>query len=68
MSKSEPVSQPEKTNQTATSQSNAHEIRRLKNVRGLIAGRTGEAVFSADIAGANVPEDVGLSGGTLGTE
>ena len=58
------MSQPRKTNQSATTQSKPQEKSRFRNVRGLIAGLTGSVDFSPGTEGANVPEDVGLSGGT----
>ncbi len=59
------MSQPQKTNQSATIQSAIHEKRRFKKAPGLMAGRETGLDFSAEIALAMVPEEVGLSGGTL---
>jgi hypothetical protein len=59
-----PVSQPLKTNQSATIQSAIQEANRFKNVRRLIMGRMGGEAFPAEADAATAPEDVGLSGGT----
>src|SRR5476651_1342360 len=59
MSSRHPVSQPQKTNQSATIQSAIQEASRFKKTRGFIMWRT-----DAETAVANVPEDIGLSGGT----
>jgi len=49
---------------SATIQSAIQEASRFKKVPGSIKGRTGREGFVAETAVANVPEDVGLSGGT----
>ena len=65
MSSSQPSSQPENTNQSATIHKATQEPSRFRNVHGLIEERNNLGVFDVDVVEPSVPGDVGLSGGTL---